>query len=332
MKKGIDVSKWQGKIDWEKAKKAGIEFAMIRAGYGQNNIDEYFERNIKECNRVGIPCGVYWFSYALNPDMARQEAKYCLAAIKPYKVEYPVCFDFEYDSVNYATKKGVTITKSLATAIADAFLSEVEKAGYYAMNYSNKDYLSRMFDMDILKKYDLWLALWPTSKTPDVDRSGECGIWQYTSDGKVDGIYGRVDMNIAYKDYPTIIRQAGLNGFGKPAVQSKPETPSEPKPAKETIYTVKKGDTLSKIATMFKTTVNKLVQINKIKNPNLIFPGQKIEIVSNASNSEKIHTVQRGETLWEIAKKYNTTVERLVNDNRIQNPNLIYPGQKLVIR
>lgn len=328
MRKGIDVSKWQGKIDWEKVKKAGIEFVIIRAGYGQNNIDEYFERNIKECNRLGIPCGVYWFSYALNADMARQEARYCLAAIKPYKVEYPVCFDFEYDSVEYAKKKGITITKSLATAIADAFLNEIEKAGYYAMNYTNKDFSNKYFDMTKLGRYDLWYAWWSVANQPDM----KCGIWQYTSDGKVDGIQGRVDMNIAYKDYPAIIRATGLNGFGKATAQPKPERSSRSEPARETIYTVKKGDTLSKIATMFKTTVNKLVQINKIKNPNLIFPGQKIKIVSNASNSEKVHTVQRGETLWEIAKRYGTSVEKLAKDNGIKNPNLIYPGQTLVIK
>ena len=215
MRKGIDVSKWQGKIDWEKVKKAGIEFVIIRAGYGQNNIDEYFERNIKECNRLGIPCGVYWFSYALNADMARQEARYCLEAVKPYTVEYPICFDFEYDSVNYAKKKGVTITKELATAIADAFLNEVEKAGYYAMNYTNKDYLTRMFDMSKLKKYDLWYAYWSSKCDRD-----DVGIWQYTSDGKVDGISGRVDMNIAYKDYPAIIRKAKLNNLSKEEEQN----------------------------------------------------------------------------------------------------------------
>lgn len=206
MKKGIDVSKWQGVIDWEKVKADGIQFVIIRAGYGKNNIDEYFERNISECNRLGIPCGVYWFSYAYNEEMARQEAQYCLEAIKPYKVEYPVCFDFEYDSVDYAKKKGVIITKALATKIADAFLSEIESAGYYAMNYANKDYLKNMFDMDNLKKYDLWYAYWSSEN----DRK-DAGIWQYTSSGRVNGITGRVDMNIAYKDYPSIIRNAGLN-------------------------------------------------------------------------------------------------------------------------
>lgn len=207
-KKYIDVSHWQGDIDWEKAKKhvAGV---IIRAGYGQNNIDKSFVRNITECNRLGIPCGVYWFSYAYTEAMAKAEAEYCLAAIKPYKVELPVCFDFEYDSVNYAKKNGVTVTKAMATKFVHAFCGAVEKAGYYAMNYTNQDYLSKYFD-DSTLKYDLWLAQWPNK--PDLDNPPDgVGIWQYSSKGSVDGITGNVDMNAAYKDYAAIIRAAELN-------------------------------------------------------------------------------------------------------------------------
>lgn len=203
MKKGIDVSKHQGTIDWEKVKAAGVQFAMIRAGYGQNNIDAQFKRNISECNRLGIPCGVYWFSYAYTEAMAKKEAQYCLAAIKPYKLDYPVVFDFEYDSVSYAEKKGVKITKTLASKIVQAFCSAVEAAGYYAMNYANADYLSNYFDAGVKKDYDLWLAKWPNS--PDLTTPPTCGIWQYSSTGKVNGIFGNVDMNAAYKDYPAMI-------------------------------------------------------------------------------------------------------------------------------
>src|SRR5690554_97820 len=150
--KGIDVSTHQGTIDWEKVKVAGIQFAIIRAGYGRNAIDAQFVRNISECNRLGIPCGVYWFSYALTAEEAAQEARYCLEAIKPYLVEYPICFDLEYDSVRYAKTQKVTIGRKEATAFAAAFLCEVEKAGYYAVNYANKDYLRSMFNMAVLKK------------------------------------------------------------------------------------------------------------------------------------------------------------------------------------
>lgn len=198
--KGIDVSTHQKKIDWEKVKADGIEFAMLRAGYGNNNIDAYFVRNVKECNRLNIPVGVYWFSYAYTVDMARREARQCIEAIKPYKIDFPVVFDFEYGSVEYAEKKGVKITKQMATEFVIAFCDEVEKAGYHPMNYTNQDYMKRYFDMSKLK-YDLWLALWPKSGKPDKDRSGECQIWQYTEKGRVNGIAGNVDMNIAYKHY-----------------------------------------------------------------------------------------------------------------------------------
>lgn len=210
MLKGIDVSKHQGTINWEKVKADGIKFAMLRAGYGKNNIDAQFKRNAKECNRLGIPFGVYWFSYAYTEEMAKKEAEYCLAAIKGYKVEYPVCFDLEYDTVSYAKKNGVTITKALATKFTKAFCGKVETAGYYAMNYANKDYLTNYFDASLLKLYDLWYARY-TSKN---DREN-VGIWQYTSSGKVNGISGNVDMNYSYKDYPSIIKAAGLNGFKK---------------------------------------------------------------------------------------------------------------------
>ena len=208
VKKYIDISKWQGKVDFEKVK-GKVDGVIIRAGYGQNNIDAQFERNISECNRLGIPCGVYWFSYAYTEEMAKKEAEYCLAAIKPYKVELPVCFDFEYDSVEYAQKNGVGVGKTLATALCHAFCGVIEKAGYYAMNYTNGDYLSRYFDASTLR-YDLWYAAWPSKPDPNKPPR-ECGIWQYTSKGSVPGISGNVDMNYAYKDYPAIIKKAGLN-------------------------------------------------------------------------------------------------------------------------
>ena len=203
MKKGIDVSKHQGVIDWQKVKEAGIEFAMIRAGYGAGNVDAQAERNLSECNRLGVPCGVYWFSYAYTEEMARKEAEACLAVIKPYRLDYPVAFDFEYDSVDRAAKKGVTVSKDLASRIARAFCGTIEAAGYYVLNYANADYLSRYFDEDVKARYDLWLAKWP--KAPDLSKPPECGIWQYSSTGSVPGIVGNVDLNAAYKDYPALI-------------------------------------------------------------------------------------------------------------------------------
>lgn len=206
--KGIDVSKYQGDIDFKALKSSGIQFVIIRAGWGQGNIDGKFTRNISECNRLGIPCGVYWFSYALNPAQAKQEAKCCLKAIAPYKLQYPVCFDFEYDSITYSVKKGVNVTKESASAIAKAFLSEVEAAGYWATNYTNLDFSKRYFDDYIMKKYDVWAARY-TSTEKDI--AVNAGLWQYSSKGKVAGIKGNVDMDIAHKDYPTLIAKKKAN-------------------------------------------------------------------------------------------------------------------------
>lgn len=207
MKKYIDISYYQATPDFDKLK-AQVDGVIIRAGYGQNNIDKQFARNISECNRVGLPCGVYWFSYAYTPAMAEKEASYCLDAIAPYRVELPVCFDFEYDSVNNAKKKGVTITALLANNIVKAFCGTVEKAGYYCMNYANPDFLSRYFTDTGM--YDLWLAQWPKNPDP-AHPPRECGVWQWGG-REYDGITtGTVDTNEAFKDYASIIHNAGLN-------------------------------------------------------------------------------------------------------------------------
>lgn len=224
-KRGIDVSEWQKTIDWEKVKAAGIDFAMIKAGSGRNRIDPQFKYNISECNRLGIPCGVYWFSYAYTEELARNEAKYCLAAIAPYKLDYPVAYDFEYDSVDNAEKLGIEITKEMASSFARAFLGEIEAARYYAQLYTNADYLTRYFDSELAKRYDVWLAQWPSKPNLDTKPSQAGGIWQYSNTGSVDGISVRVDLDAAYYDYPGIIEKNGLN---QPATAPEPEPDPEP--------------------------------------------------------------------------------------------------------
>lgn len=205
--KGIDISTWQGAPDFEKIKAAGVEFVIARAGYGKNNIDKQFQRSATECNRLGIPFGVYWYSYALTAEDAAQEARYCLEAVKLYQLEYPIIFDLEYDTVRYAKSNGVVITKALASQMVTAFCAEIEKAGYYSANYANADYLANMLDMTALSRFDLWFASYKSS----CSRS-DAGIWQYGSSGKVDGISGSVDMDYSFRDYPSIIKGAGLNG------------------------------------------------------------------------------------------------------------------------
>ena len=198
MLKGIDVSYHQGKIDWDSVE-PWIDFAILRAGYGSKTVDSMFNRNSSECERLGIPYGVYWFSYARNVNEAITEAKKCLETIKDKHLSFPVCFDFEYDSDNSAISNGYKLNNKDREVIARAFLETIESNGYYAMFYTNKDYLNKGFSA-LIDRFDMWLAQWTSKGKPDMD----CGIWQ-SGQGTIPGINGRVDINTAYKDYPAML-------------------------------------------------------------------------------------------------------------------------------
>ena len=200
MLKGIDVSTWQGQIDWEKAKKE-IDFAIIRIGFGTGTRDNTAKRNIQELNRLGIPYGVYYFSYAYTEEMARKEAKNTISYLKEFGAEpsYPVYFDWEGDSRDYAKKQGVTVSNDLLRKMTVAFCEEIKAAGYYPGIYTNPSYIKNYYGTDIFKTYDLWLAHWATKP------AYEANVWQYSDQGTVSGINGRVDMNYCYVDYPAII-------------------------------------------------------------------------------------------------------------------------------
>ena len=210
--KYIDVSEWQGVIDWEKVK-PNIDGAILRAGYGKNHPDQRFTYNISECNRLGIPCGAYWFSYAYNPGMAAQEAGDLLKAVKPYKIELPLAFDFEYDSTKNATNNGATVTMQLVSDMVRAFCDTIEAAGYYVLNYANPDYLDRYLDDNVEMRFGTWLASWPVAKKFDKGKPPRgCAIWQWGT-STVPGIAGAVDTNEAFHDFKTVIINAGLNNL-----------------------------------------------------------------------------------------------------------------------
>ena len=191
--KGIDISEHQGEINWDAVR--GVDFVMLRAGYSQGNIDKQFVRNIGACNRLGIPCGVYWFSYAYTEDMARREAEHCLKAVAPYKLALPVAFDWEYESCNWAVKQGVKPTRALATAMCHAFCGTVKAAGLTPMNYTNPDYLNQFYDETTLS-YPLWLAQWATAITYQNPKA-DIWLWQYGL-ASVTGFSREVDGNVGY--------------------------------------------------------------------------------------------------------------------------------------
>ena len=195
--KGIDVSTHQGAIDWKKVKQSGIQFAIIRTGYGDvlsnpSQIDKRFHTNMKQAIANGIPVGVYHFSYAGTEKAARREAEGVVALIREYSLTYPVYFDYEYDSDRLAGKLG----KTQLTNVAIAFMDRIREAGYLAGVYTNLDFVRNRYDMPRLQKYELWLAHYGTEQ-PGV----ECGLHQTSESGTVLGISGKVDLDTDRKGY-----------------------------------------------------------------------------------------------------------------------------------
>lgn len=193
IKNGIDVSYHQGVIDWKKVKESGIEFVIIRAGYGKNTVDKKFIENIVGANTEGLKIGIYWFLYALNEADAIENAKRCIDTIALYKdvITLKVWCDYEYDSDNYSIKNDVVQTKESRTRIVKTFLHTLEEYGYDVGVYANPDYLNNKF-LD-LSEYPLWLAKYSSDKG-----DYEPFMWQYSSKGSVSGIKGNVDMNHLY--------------------------------------------------------------------------------------------------------------------------------------
>ena len=190
---GIDVSKWQYGIDWRAVKQEGVNYSIIRVGYGQtlSNKDAYFEANYNSCVQNGIPVGVYTYSYALNVEEARLEAYAVLNWLNGRNLRLPVFWDVEDKCQN-------NIDRDTLTAMADTFCSIIQNNGYKAGIYGNKNWLTNKLNMGYLQqKYDVWVAQYYHECTYE----GRYDIWQYTSEGYLSGISGKVDCNWFYKRY-----------------------------------------------------------------------------------------------------------------------------------
>lgn len=190
---GIDVSEHNGSINWEAVKKAGVSFAFVRTGYGVSHVDNYFKRNMEGALAQGIPVGIYHFSYALNAAGAKAEAEYVLKLIQPYKdkITLPVFYDFEYDTVSYAKKQGVTLGKEAFNAHTVAFCDAIQAAGYRAGTYYNLDYLRKYVDINRVGKYVQWYAQYASTAS-----AAGWAIWQYSSSYTIPGCSGRFDVNV----------------------------------------------------------------------------------------------------------------------------------------
>lgn len=189
---GIDVSKWQEEIDWEKVKNSGVEFAIIRVGYqteydGEYVVDPYFIQNIEGAKAVGLPVGIYFYSYAKTVEQATEQAEWVTEQLSDYEIDLPIAFDWEsWTSFNTTGMSFYTINK-----VANTFLNKITDNGYKAMLYGSESYLK---DIWYPSKYDTWLAHYIAKTNYD----GDYFLWQMCDTGIVDGIDNYVDINIMY--------------------------------------------------------------------------------------------------------------------------------------
>ena len=303
--KGIDVSEFQGNIDWNKVKADGIKFAILRVGFGMDvtsQDDKYIERNISECERLGIPYGVYLFSYANTVDKAKSEAEHTLRLIKGHDLEMGVWYDIEDN------KTSGSVGKEALTNIINTYCNTIKNAGYEVGIYASLNWLENKIESSVQKKYPIWVAQYNS----ECQYKKDYVIWQYSSSGKVNGISGRVDMNYFY----------GKLEDNKP---SKPE-----KPKKHIIDVDGKWgtDTTKKAQEVFGTTVDGIVTDQylcyKLQNPGLI----AFEWLNNPSNygSELIRAIQKKvganvdghigpETINKMQKYFGT-----IQDGCVSNP------------
>lgn len=197
---GIDVSQWQYIIDWQKVKNSGqVDFAIIKAGWGKHadQVDPFFKTNMEQAQAVGLDTGIYWFSYAMSVEEAKEEALACLEVIKGYSFNYPIYYDFEYyEALN-------TLSYATLSAMIETFCSTLQEHGYYTGVYgSGSDFEYRIY-RHVLDKYPVWVAEYDTPTLTWY--TGNHGMWQYSPKGRIDGISTDVDLNYCYVDYPSIV-------------------------------------------------------------------------------------------------------------------------------
>ncbi len=316
---GIDVSNWQGYIDYESVKNSGIQIVYIKASEGNNIVDPYFKVNYNNAKSVGLNIGLYHYLTARNTSEAIEQARYFASVISNTSPDCRLAMDFEsFGELNVEEINNISRT----------FLEEISRiTGKEVVIYSDAFNARNTFSRELANDYPLWIAEYDVS-TPSNNVNWNSWIgFQFTDVGRINGIRGFVDRDRFTRDIFLSSNDVIIS----------PENTTN----KIELYTVRRGNTLSGIALRFGTTVSEIAGLNGIRNPNLIFTGEvlKIDTTRNLSQitdisydaNHIIYTIKRGNTLTQIARMFDVTINSIVRLNNIKNPNLIFAGERLRI-
>lgn len=349
MLKGIDVSGAQGSIDWAKVKNDGVEFAILKLGNiydtDANYKDSKFDTNYKNARANGIKVGAYIYNYCNTVENLKKGLSWVFEKLAGKELDLPIYLDMEDKTIAVETVDSLTEQ-------CNEFAKLVKNKGYRAGVYANVNWLKNELNPS---KFDKNLSVWVAQYYKECEYKGKYDIWQYTSSGKVDGISGNCDMNYLYNE--DIIKETSSTVEDKKSID---ELANEVIAGKWGNGTDRKTN-LEKAGYDYNAVQNRVNEILSKDNKKSVTEVAKDVIAGEYGNGEerkkkleaegydydtvqakvnqllgtnvtKTYTVKSGDTLSKIANKYNTTVAKLVKDNNIQNANLIYVGQKIVIK
>lgn len=346
--KGIDVSEFQGNVDWTKVKNDGVKFALLKLGNiydtDANYKDSKFDTNYKKCKELGIKVGAYIYNYCNTLDNLKKGLNWAFEKLANKELDLPFYLDMEDKTIAVETVD--SLTKQ-----CNEFAKLVKEKGYRAGVYANVNWLKNELNPD---KFDKDISVWVAQYYSKCEYTGNYDIWQYTSSGKVSGISGNCDMNYLYNE--DIIQNSdppkedkSIDQLAQEVIDGKWGDGTQRKQALQKAgydYNAvqdRVNEILLSNASKSVTEVAKEVIAGKYGNgtdrkEKLEAEGYNYDAVQEkvnellGENTSRTYTVKSGDTLSEIASKYNTTVAKLVKDNNIKNANLIYPGQKIVIK
>lgn len=318
---GIDVSSWQGDIDFNQVKDAGIDVVYIKSSEGFRSVDSYFEQNYSGAKSAGLKVGFYHYVTAKSVEDAISQAQFFVSTISGKNPDCKLAMDFESfgDLSNYEINQ-----------ISLAFIQKVEElSGKEVVVYSDKYNATNVFNSSVAN-YPLWVAQYEVSE-PSVSANWNSWVgWQYTDQGEIPGISAYVDRDKFTE---------GIFLDDNSEIPTIPDDNSDNEDKNFKTIIIPNGATLSELAIEYNTTVARLVELNNIPNPNLIYAGNTLVVPvsggssnnSNNCSNSRTYVVQRGDTLSQIAVNFDTTVNAIASENNIRNVNLIYTGQTLYI-